>query len=771
MEGGVGVYPFAGGKTIAHSSLPDRETLLAFIADNPDRATKRDIAKAFGLKGEDRVALKDLLRDLADDGLVQKDRKQLVRPDKLPPVTLLDITTRDAEGGLIGRPAEWDDAEKVAPAVSIRLNKAVGRSGKPGRTPGVGDRVLAKIFPSKEKTGPAYTARVIKLIDKRKDASLGVFRAEPGGGGRIMPIERQQNELTVEAAQANNAQDGDLVEIAVTRIGRFGLARAEVLSVIGSVSSEKAISMIAIHDHGIPHVFPDSVIAEAEAAKPATMAHREDWRDLALVTIDPPDAKDHDDAVHAEPDPSPDNKGGHIVTVAIADVSHYVRSGSQLDREALKRGNSVYFPDRVVPMLPERISNDLCSLKEGVDRPALAVRMTFSKDGQKLRHTFHRIMMKSLAKLSYQQAQAAIDGATDDKTDTLLEGVLKPLWEAYGTMRKGRDKRQPLELDLPERKIVLDNDGKVDKVIVPPRLDAHKLIEECMIQANVAAAETLERKRQSLIYRIHDAPSLAKQETLREFLATLDLSLARGSLRANNFNHILASASGKPHETMVSEMVLRSQSQAIYSPDNLGHFGLNLMRYAHFTSPIRRYADLIVHRALIGSLKLGDGAITPDEEAALVDIAADISTSERRAMAAERDTVDRLIAHHLASRVGDTFEGRVSGVVKSGLFVSLPQFGADGFVPVSTLGYDYFIYDEAHQSMTGRESGEGFRLGDTVDVKLVEALPLAGALRFEIVSEPRKMPAGARSFHKAKHGEKRRGASKKPGTRPPRGRR
>jgi ribonuclease R len=715
--------------------------------------------------------LKDALRDFEDAGLLQKHRKQLIRPGKLPPVTLIDITTRDAEGGLIGRPAEWDDEATVAPAVSIKLARAGGRSGKTGPTPGIGDRVLAKIFPSKDKSGPAYTARPIKVIDRRKDAVLGVFREMPGGGGRIMPIERRGEELSVDSAHKGDAKDGDLVEIEVTRAGRYGLARANVLSVIGSVASEKAISMIAIHDHGIPHIFPDRVIAEADAAQPVSMAQREDWRALPLVTIDPPDAKDHDDAVHAEPDPSPDNKGGYIVTVAIADVSHYVRHGSALDREALKRGNSVYFPDRVVPMLPERISNDLCSLKQGVDRPALAVRMTFGENGQKLRHDFHRIMMKSLAKLSYAQAQAAIDGAPDTETDTLVEGVLKPLWAAYDVLKKGRERRQPLELDLPERKIVLDGDGKVDKVVVPDRLDAHRLIEEFMIQANVAAAETLERKRQSLIYRIHDAPSLAKQEVLRDFLGTLNLSLSRGNLRANNFNQILIHANGKPFETMVSEMVLRSQSQAIYSPDNLGHFGLNLMRYAHFTSPIRRYADLIVHRALIGTLKLGDGGITGEEEATLVDIAADISTSERRAMAAERDTVDRLIAHHLAGRIGQSFDGRISGVTKSGLFVSLPQYGADGFVPISTLGLDYFLYDEAHQALSGQATGLGYRLGDSVEVRLVEAVPLAGSLRFEMLSEGKKMPAGARSFHKAKGGRKgadkgRRG--KHPGTRPPR---
>ena len=760
--------PSSGGTAIIHGAVPPREVLLEFIADNPDRASKREIAKAFGLKGEARVELKDLLRTLEDEGLLKKSRKSLSRPGALPPVTVIDITTRDKDGELIGRPAEWPEDQGVAPAVLIRQPSE--RKGK-GKTPaaGLNDRVLAKIFPNKDRSGPAYTARIIKIIDRRRGASLGVIRTMENET-RLMPIDRRGEEMLIERDGMGDAKDGDLVEVEVARSGRFGLPRARVLSVVGSVGSEKAISMIAIYAHGIPHIFPQAVLDEAEAARPATMAKREDWRHVPLITIDPADAKDHDDAVYAEPDNSPDNPGGVIVTVAIADVSWYVRTGSPLDREALKRGNSVYFPDRVVPMLPERISNNLCSLREGEDRPAIAVRMVFSKEGRKAGHTFHRIMMKSAAKLSYQQAQAAIDGKPDDKTAPLLEPILKPLWEAYATLKRGRERRQPLELDMPERKIILKPDGTVDRVFIPERLDAHKLIEEMMIQANVAAAETLEKKRQPLVYRVHDAPALSKQETLREFLATIGLSMAQGGqLRANSFNGILARALDTPHQIMVNEMVLRSQSQAIYSPENIGHFGLNLMKYAHFTSPIRRYADLIVHRALVGSLGLGEGGITPEEEGNLDDIAAEISTFERRAMAAERDTINRLIAHHLSERIGEEFEGRVSGVTKAGLFIALPEYGADGFVPISTLGTDYFIYDEAHQALTGEKSGLGYQLGDSVEVRLAEAIPLAGALRFEMLSEGRKMPTATRSFHKS--GRRDRSQRRvKAGTRPPRGR-
>ncbi len=760
--------PSPADAAIIHGSVPPRDILLEFIAENPDHASKREIAKAFGLKGAARVELKDLLRTLEDEGLIKKSRKSLSRPGNLPPVCVVDISTRDKDGELIGRPAEWPEDQGVAPAILIRQNPS--RKAK-SKTPaaGLNDRVLAKIFTNKDRTGPAYTARIIKIIDRRRGASLGVIRMMEDEI-RLMPIERRGEEMVIETGGLGEAKNGDLVEVEIARSGRFGLPRARVLSVIGSVGSEKAISMIAIYAHAIPHIFPQAVLDEAAAKGPATMAKREDWRDLPLITIDPADAKDHDDAVHAQPDPSPDNPGGVIVTVAIADVSWYVRTGSQLDREALKRGNSVYFPDRVVPMLPERISNDLCSLREGEDRPAIAARMVFSKDGRKAGHTFHRIMMKSAAKLSYGQAQAAIEGKVDDKTGPLLDPVLKPLWAAYATLLRGRDRRQPLELDMPERKIILKADGTVDRVFVPERLEAHKLIEEMMIQANVAAAETLEKRRQPLVYRVHDAPALSKQETLREFLATIGISMAKGGqMRANSFNGILAKAVDTPHQIMVNEMVLRSQSQAVYSPENIGHFGLNLMKYAHFTSPIRRYADLIVHRALVGTLSLGEGAITPAEEAALEDIAAEISTFERRAMAAERDTINRLIAHHLSERIGEEFEGRVSGVTKAGLFVTLPDYGADGFIPISTLGTDYFIYDEAHQALTGEATGLGYQLGDAVNVKLAEAVPLAGALRFEILSEGRKMPAGTRSFHKS--GRRLRSRQRtKAGTRPPRGR-
>ncbi len=510
---------------------------------------------------------------------------------------------------------------------------------------------------------------------------------------------------------------------------------ARVVETIGSVKSERAVSLIALETHHIPHVFSPAALKEAEDARPVRLSPpREDWRALPLVTIDPPDAKDHDDAVHAVLDPDPGNPGGFVITVAIADVAAYVRPGTAMDAQALERGNSVYFPDRVVPMLPERISNDLCSLGADEDRPALAVRMILGADGRKRSHAFHRIMMRSAASLTYEQAQAAIDGRPDETTKPLLDSALKPLYAAHSVIRIERERRDPLDLDLPERKLVLDSEGRLKDVRWPERLEAHRLIEEFMILANVAAAESLEAAHSPLLYRAHDAPGAEKLEDLIEFLRTIGVKLSKGErVRPSHFNGVLARVRGEATEALVNEVVLRAQAQAEYSHENYGHFGLNLRRYAHFTSPIRRYADLVVHRALIRALNLGPGGLNDMRAGELAEIAEHISAAERRAMAAERETVDRVIAAHLADRVGAVFAGRVAGVTRAGLFVKLSETGADGFVPAATLGDEYFRFEEGARAMVGTRTKETFRLGAPVQVRLVEAAPFAGALRFEIV--------------------------------------
>lgn len=744
---------------------PSRDAILDFIEEERSAGRevgRREIAKAFGLDAGGKIWLKRMLRELEAEGEIAEaaggsgdGKERPLHPrGALPPVLLSEVKSRDRDGDLVAQPLEWNESDD-GPAPRILIERAPpSRSRKSDApAPGVGDHVLLKLTRLRGVDGFGYSGLVLKVMGKAKGAVLGIFRALPDGSGRLVPIDKkaQGREALIPKGRTGDAQDGDLISVSMRRETRFGPPEAHVRERLGSIKSERAVSLIAIHAHGIPHEFSPAALKEAEAAPAASAKGREDWRELPLLTIDPADAKDHDDAVHAAPDEDPGNPGGYVVTVAIADVAAYVRPGSALDREALERGNSVYFPDRVVPMLPERISNDLCSLREGEDRPAIAVRLVLKSDGSKKSHSFHRILMRSAAKLSYQQAQAAIDGSPDDITGPLVQPVLMPLWAAYGVASRARDERQPLDLDLPERKLVLKPDGSVDRVIVPERLAAHRLIEEFMILANVAAAETLEKAGQSLIYRCHDEPSLEKMRVLGEVLASIGIKLPKeGVLRPALFNRILGMIRGSEHEQLMNEVVLRTQAQAEYVAENYGHFGLNLRRYAHFTSPIRRYADLIVHRGLIAALKFGDDGLSKNTGLAeLREISTRISAAERRAMAAERETTDRLIAHFLADQIGASFDGRIGGVNRAGLFVKLDGTGADGFIPASTIGADYYRHDEAAQALIGERTGESFRLGDRVHVKLVEAAPVAGALRFELLSEGRQM-RGARPMRRGR---------------------
>ncbi len=724
-------------KQTSDRPLPSKEEILTFMQDAQGKVGKREIARAFHIKGGQRIALKRILKEMSEDGLIEGNRKKMRQPGTLQKVTIVKIVGQDGEGDYFANPVQWN-VHKEGPLPVILIGEGKEHRGSP---PGVGDRVLAHIDKvDKEQIGYGFVARPIKVLPRDKQRLLGVFQSvdDPTGrtGGEIQPIDKKQlKNWFVHPNDCNGATTGELVAFEITSRGRSSIPRANVTERLGNPEDQGLISLIAIETHGIPNHFPEFVLTELSHLPEVTLEKREDLRDTPFVTIDPADARDHDDAVWATRDTSPDNEGGYVVIVAIADVSYYVRPGTALDEEAQRRGNSVYFPDRVVPMLPELISNDLCSLREGEERPALAVKLIFDKGGQKQSHEFSRILMKSAAKLSYDQAQAGIEGRADEKTAPFVEPLLKPLWEAYAVVQKARKNRAPLELDLPERKILMDENGGIKDIITPDRFDAHKLIEEFMIQANVAAAQTLEQKKTPLIYRVHDQPSDEKIQGLKDFLATLDLSFGgSGPLKAKLFNGILSQAKGKEWEDMVTEMVLRSQSQAEYRPDNLGHFGLNLARYAHFTSPIRRYADLIVHRGLVRALGFGEGGLVDDEIDQLDELSQQISDFERRAMVAERETVDRLIASFLSSKVGSDFKGRIAGVTRAGLFVKLDDTGADGFIPISTLANDYYIHDEEHQALVGERTGERFHLGQRVDVRLVEIVPTAGAIRFEMIS-------------------------------------
>lgn len=729
------------------SGLPSKADIRKFIEESPGRVGRREIARAFNVTGAERPALKKLLVEMREAGELGSRPARRERAEEkggLPPVTVLEITGQDGDGELLAVPLQW--RRRVAPPqIVVAADKR--QSGQPV---GVGDRVLARLSPAED----GYLATVMRRLtvpDARK--ILGVYQ-RVGRDGRVQPVEKGREEIAIAHEDAQGARSGELVLVTLESSGRAsGPRRGTVVEKLGSVADARAVSLIAIYEHGIPVEFSEAALEAAESARPPALGDRTDLRDVPFVTIDPADARDHDDAVWAEADKDPNNPGGWVVFVAIADVAHFVKPGCVLDREALKRGNSTYFPDRVVPMLPEALSGGLCSLHEGEDRACMAVRMVFDAAGNKLRHKFIRSLINSRASLTYEQVQAAEDGAPDAVTAQFYETVIAPLFGAYRALAKARDARHPLALEVPERRIRLDADGHVASIAVAERLAAHQLVEEFMIAANVCAAEELERHHIPCMYRVHEEPALEKLESLREFLKSMGYELARGQLLTPEiFNRILAKAKDTEHVHVIHQVILRTQSQARYSPENQGHFGLALPRYAHFTSPIRRYADILVHRGLIRACRFGDdGLPTTQDMAALQEIGEEISGYERRSMAAERDSADRYLAAYLSDRVGAEFEGVISGVTRFGLFVSLDETGADGLVPIASLGDDFYDHDEALHALVGRRTGKFYHLGDAVTVRLLEAVPVTGGLRFELISVERSSrPQPARKSARGK---------------------
>ena len=717
--------------------IPSKTEILDWIAGNPGLSARRDIAKAFGLKGAERIELKRLLKELEAEGTLERRRKTYRDAEKLPPVAVLTILAPDSHGDQFARAVEWQ-GEGPEPRVLFLPRKADAPVAE-------GDRVLARLTEVRGEDHQ-YEARLIRRIGTNPLKVLGIFR-KAAEGGRIVPIDKgSDKEWTVGADATQGAKDGELVEAEQAGPkGRMGLPRARIIDRLGDPTAPKAVSLIAIHQHGIPDDFPDAVIDEADGMKPAPLGEREDLRHLPFVTIDPSDARDHDDACFAHPDEDPRNEGGHVVWVAIADVAHYVTPGSALDREARNRGNSTYFPDRVVPMLPDRLSGDLCSLHEGVARAVIAVWMKLDSKGRKLSHRFTRAMIRSVASLHYSEVQEAHDGRPNERCAGLMEEVIAPLYAAYEATKVARAMRQPLDLDLPERKIELTEDGQVRSVAFRERLDAHRLIEEFMILANVAAAEELIRLRRPLLFRVHEEPSPLKLEALREVAEASGFTLAKGQvLRTEHLNRLLAQAEGTDFDELLNITTLRSMQQAFYHPENVGHFGLALRSYAHFTSPIRRYSDLIVHRALISGHGWGRDGLSAEDIERLEETAQHISETERRSMAAERDTSDRYLAAYLADRVGAEFEGRVSGVTRFGLFVRLTETGADGLIPIRSVGREFFHYDPRTETLIGADSGLVIGMGQRVTVRLAEAVPVTGGLVLELVEiEGRGVPAGA----------------------------
>ncbi len=708
--------------------------VTAFIRESPAPVGWREIARAFAIPSADRPALRDMLREIERSGVVAcAANPSLVAGALLPEVTVVERFGTDEDGVPLARPIAWPGPE---PVPALRLVE------EPGEAIAVGVRAAARLVTLD--TGE-IEARVIRRLDAGSSGRVvGVFRKDRDGG-RVVPSDRRNKaEYRVAAGDAAGADHDELVIAQELPAARFGPPRARVVERLGPAADPRAISLLAIASFDIPTEFPAAAIAEAEAAIPISPAGRTDLRELPLVTIDGSDARDFDDAVWAEPDPEPDNVGGWHLVVAIADVAWYVRPGGALDREAERRGNSVYFPDRVVPMLPEALSNELCSLKPAVDRACLAVELWIDAAGRKRGHRFMRAVMRSVARLTYEEIEAARYDDRDLPVSVPTE-TLASLYDAYDALARARATRGALELDIAEDRVALDADGRPVAVVARQRLDSHRMIEEFMILANVAAAEELEARRQPCMYRIHDAPDPDKVATLRDFLDELGISglaLAKGQApKPELFNRLLRQAEDTAVAPLVNDLVLRCQAQAIYSPDNIGHFGLGLRRYAHFTSPIRRYADLLVHRALIAGANatqsdFGAGALPPDiDHARMAAVGEHISATERRAAAAERAAVERYRAILVADAMGALFPARISGVAEFGLFVTLTESGATGLVPISTLPGDYYDRHQKVPRLIGRRYGRIFRLGDAATVRLVEADAIGGRLLFRIEDE------------------------------------
>ena len=732
--------------------LPTREQILEFIEQSKEPAGKREISRAFGLHGSDKIALKALLRDMTDEGLIDAaPGRAFHKMGGVPRVTVLKIV--DVDGNqLIAIPERWE-AEGVPPP-KLRVIER-GRRGALG----IGDRILART----EEAGSSWIAHPMKKLAKASEQILGVV--EDGGNGRFwLKSTDKKARFDTPLFELGEAKPGDLVLAELG--GRAGQKKAKVTELLGDPFAPKSFSLIAIHKFGIPFEIPQEVEDEAAIVHdlPVTAEHREDLRHLPIIAIDPRDARDFDDAVWAIADDDPKNPGGFKAIVAIADVSYYVRPGSALDREAAKRGNSVYFPDRVVPMLPHALSSDKCSLRAGEDRAVLACHMQIDAGGHVTSWRFARAIARISANIPYEDAQAAIDGTLDHP---MLESALKPLWACWALLKKARDSRNPLGIDMPERRIALDDKGRVVGVAVRAHLDAHQVIEDFMIAANVAAAKALEGKKSPLIYRVHEPPAREKLVALKDYLKTFDIEFTLGQvIRPSTFNAIIAKVRDSDEILpQIMEAVLRSQTQAYYTPQNAGHFGLALGSYAHFTSPIRRYADLIVHRALVSAYELEmpapkdkviksvTGLSSKDFER--LDVTSEmISRAERRAMEAERETVDRYVAAYLAAQIGEIIDARITGVQNFGFFATVEAIGGDGLVPVSTLGAERFNYDESSQTLTGEESGDEYRPGMRLKLRLAEANPVSGALRFELPEggsyAPSRMerPSGVR--HKGK---------------------
>ena len=734
------------------AGLPTKQDLLLWLKDNPNKVSKREIAKAFSITGSYKIGLKKLILDLENEREARSKSNSESFISVIPSTVICIVKGPDKDGDIFLDLLDWSEGEEIPKIFYFERSGSIPVS--------VGDRILCELTKVEGKDYH-YEAKLIRRISKTNNSSkiIGVFRVSSSGGTLEALSKRLNTIWTIPRNAVNGSVDGDIVEAEQTSPkSRFGMPKARVISILGKTDDSKAISLIAIHEHSIVNEFSKETLSEAVNSAPVTLVDRDDLRHIPFVTIDPADARDHDDACYVELDLDVENKGGFIVWIAIADVAHYVQPNSLLDGEARNRGNSTYFPDRVVPMLPENLSADLCSLHEGEDRPCLALKMILDSGGKKTSQQFFRGLMRSRGSLVYREVQEAIDGNPSKKIQPILESILKPLYKCYEVLQNTTKERGPLILDLPERKILLDDSGKVASIEFLDRLDAHKVVEELMILANVAAAEELFNNKSYFLYRIHEEPEKEKVNTLREIVKSCGLSFSKGQvLKTHHLNSLLCNAKETEYSELVSMSILRSMPQAYYGAQPIGHFGLALRRYTHFTSPIRRYADLVTHRAIIETINRGQNPLCEFGPGELEAIGESISICERRSMLAERDTVDRYLAAFFSDRLGLEVLGTISGVARFGIFVKIDESGADGLVPVSTIGNEYFRYNREKQVLVAERTGLVLGLGKRVLVRLVETNALTGGLTLQLISvDGEKLSVGRskKSFVRKRSGKK-----------------
>jgi ribonuclease R len=646
-----------------------------------------------------------------------------------------------------------------------------------------GDRVVARV----ERHGPrGAEGTIIRVLERAQQRLVGRYESDGRIGGRVVPFDRRVlHELFVPAGEEHGAAAGQMVSAEITRpptATRNPVGR--VTAVLGQLSDPGVDLKVIVAKYGLPDAFPPEVEAEATAvARPVPAAEaqsRTDFRGWLTVTIDPETARDHDDAVGIERRPG----GGFRLAVHIADVAHYVREGGALDQEAYLRGTSIYFPDRVVPMLPHALSSDVCSLVEGKDRLTQSVVIELDARGRVTKAEFHDGVIRSAARLSYQEAQAIVDGepAARERFAPLVEALLA-MDELAKLMRARRYERGSLDFDLPEPKLVLDAAGEMTGIVRHERLDSMRLVEEFMLAANEAVAAALDRAGVGALYRIHEQPDPEKIEEFAELVASLGYSMPANleTVGPEHFQLVLRQIAGKPEEKLVSYLLLRTMKLARYHEENLGHFGLATAMYAHFTSPIRRYPDLVVHRALRALRRAKDKEREAWLGQRLPEMGLHLSEMERRASEAERELVEWKKVRYMAGRLGEVFAGYVTGVQAFGLFVELDEVYVQGLVHVSSMSDDYYRFDEKAHRLRGENTRKAYRLGDRVFVQLVrvdlERRQVDFALKdvLERVADrgPAPRPRPPRAAGRPSAGPERRGAGPSragPGKRARRGR-